>query len=85
MTTPVLIVEDDRGLAELIRDTLTDLGLESRHADTGKAALEALAAQRPPLVLLDFLLPDMSGIEFVAQAAQMPGGMPPFVSGSPWR
>jgi CheY-like chemotaxis protein len=64
MKTPILHVEDDVSLQNLVRAALEHLGgYEVRTAANGPQALE-LARQRPPrLVLLDLDLPGMSGIE----------------------
>ncbi|RKH42474.1 response regulator [Corallococcus sicarius] len=59
----VLIVDDERDLAELIDFNLRGAGFSTRLAFTGEAALEAAREQSPDVVLLDLMLPDLSGIE----------------------
>ena len=59
----VLIVDDERDLAELIDFNLRAAGFNTRVASTGEAALSAAREQRPDLVLLDLMLPDMSGVD----------------------
>lgn len=71
----VLVVEDDATLAGLEQAILEDEGLASHWARTGQEALEHLRACRPRLVLLDFSLGDMTGLDLVR--AHQP--MPPFV------
>lgn len=71
----VLVVEDDAMLASLERAILEDEGIPARWARTGREALEQLRACRPRLVLLDFSLGDMTGLELVR--AHQP--MPPFI------
>ncbi len=59
----VLIVDDERDLAELIDFNLRGAGFTTHLAFTGEAALAAAREQPPELVLLDLMLPDMSGID----------------------
>jgi len=63
----VLLVEDDRGSIELMQRMLTPFGCTVLTALDGKSALEVLSRQRPDLILLDLLLPDMDGFS-VAEA-----------------
>lgn len=63
----VLIVDDERDLAELIDFNLKTAGFSTRVAATGEAALVAAREQRPDLVLLDLMLPDMPGTEVCRQ------------------
>jgi DNA-binding response OmpR family regulator len=58
----VLIVDDDPDLVELVRRWLARAGHQVDHAATGPAALEALAADPlPDLLLLDVMLPRIDG------------------------
>jgi DNA-binding response OmpR family regulator len=59
----VLVVDDDVDIAEAVVAALTLAGYEARSAGTGAAALAACAEQRPDLVLLDQMLPDIDGVE----------------------
>ena len=63
----VLVVEDNRRHAELITEELQDGGiaLEVSWAETGASALSQLAAQSVHLIVLDYRLPDMDGIELM--------------------
>jgi two-component system phosphate regulon response regulator PhoB len=63
----VLIVDDERDLAELIDFNLRTAGFSTRVAATGEAALASAREQRPDLVLLDLMLPDMPGTEVCRQ------------------
>jgi two-component system phosphate regulon response regulator PhoB len=63
----VLIVDDERDLAELIDFNLRAAGFSTRVAATGEAALTAAREQPPDLVLLDLMLPDMPGTEVCRQ------------------
>src|SRR4029453_8737613 len=59
----ILIVEDEYGLAELLRDMLTELGYEVSLAINGRLALEVLREREIHLVLTDTMMPVMDGPE----------------------
>jgi DNA-binding response OmpR family regulator len=59
----VLLVEDDREIAELVRLHLVDLGCEVQHADDGVAGLALAQASAFDLVILDVMLPGLDGLE----------------------
>ncbi len=70
----VLLVEDTQSLARLYGQYLADQPIDLVSVTTGKAALAALEAQRPAVVLLDLNLPDMNGMEVLKhiQARKLP-------------
>jgi len=59
----ILIVEDDPAIVELIKYHLEKEGHATLLAQDGRAALEAFDMHRPDLVLLDLMLPELSGFE----------------------
>lgn len=60
----VLVVEDDRIQAALVFAILADTpGFSATHATTLSAAIDAIAAERPDVVLLDLNLPDSNGLD----------------------
>lgn len=59
----VLIVEDEPEIAELIEFHLGREGLASRTIHSGRQALERIRKDRPDLVVLDLMLPDLDGFE----------------------
>jgi two-component system OmpR family response regulator len=61
MNPPILVVEDDRKIANVVRVYLEEAGFRVVLAETGAAALAAAAANPPLLVILDIGLPDTSG------------------------
>jgi DNA-binding response OmpR family regulator len=63
VNTRILVVEDDLTVAEVVVDYLRHAGLEPRHAMDGQAALDIAAAWQPDLVVLDLMLPGVSGLE----------------------
>ncbi len=59
----VLIVEDERPIREMIAFGLKRAGFEVREAEDCRAARASVADRRPDLLLVDWMLPDMSGLE----------------------
>ncbi|MBC8077373.1 MAG: response regulator transcription factor [Chloroflexales bacterium] len=59
----ILIVDDDPGLRELIRINLEHEGYRVMQASNGVECLETVREQRPELVLLDVMMPEMDGLE----------------------
>jgi two-component system phosphate regulon response regulator PhoB len=68
----VLIVEDEAPLVELLRYNLERAGYRVTAATDGEAAMRAIDEDRPDLVLLDWMLPLMSGIEVCRQLRRAP-------------
>jgi CheY-like chemotaxis protein len=66
-TGPVLLVEDDELMRDLTRRSLESLGVPVVEAADGHLALEAMAKTKPGLILLDLLMPEMDGFEFLAE------------------
>jgi len=63
----ILIVEDDTALARLLQGHLERAGYEVRAAHTGKDALVLAAEHNTDLVVLDVMLPDMSGYDICVE------------------
>lgn len=63
----ILLVEDDVLLADGLRTALRREGFSVNHVATGRAALSAFSAEKPEIVILDLGLPDMDGLEVLAQ------------------
>jgi two-component system response regulator MprA len=59
----LLVVDDDRGLRDVLRRALTLSGYDVRVAETGSDALAEVASQVPDAVVLDIGLPDIDGLE----------------------
>jgi two-component system phosphate regulon response regulator PhoB len=58
----VLVVDDDRDLCDLLADFLRDEGYEVARAYAGREALDSAKRAVPDAVLLDLMLPDISGL-----------------------
>ncbi|MEY2854496.1 MAG: hypothetical protein RL030_1628 [Pseudomonadota bacterium] len=59
----ILIVEDEKPIREMIAFALKRSGFEVREAEDSRSARLQLADRRPDLLLVDWMLPDMSGLE----------------------
>jgi len=63
----ILVVEDERPIREMIAFGLRRAGFEVREAEDCRSARSQLADRRPDLLLVDWMLPDMSGLELTRQ------------------
>ena len=72
VTRPILIVDDEMVILEMLRDVLTEEGFRVVSANNGVAALFLLQRTSVALVLTDFMMPGLNGIEFAAQLRQNP-------------
>jgi PAS domain S-box-containing protein len=66
-TKPVLLVEDDNAVREIVRRALSQDGLKVVEASNGREALERLAESPPSLILLDLMMPEMDGFGFIEE------------------
>ena len=64
---PVLIVDDEPVILELLRDVLEEAGFEVLTASNGAAALYVIQRTPVALVLTDFMMPNVTGIELAQQ------------------
>jgi CheY-like chemotaxis protein len=69
---PVLLIEDDGPTREMMRWELEKEGLEVAEAENGRIGLERVAEQRPRLILLDLIMPEMDGFSFVEALRKNP-------------
>lgn len=63
MSNRILIVDDQRDLAGMMADMLSDAGYATRTADNGHDALADIQADRPDLLVLDVNMPGLDGFE----------------------
>lgn len=75
----LLVVEDDSSLSKALVDALTFKGHSAELAQTGAEALEQLNFDTFDLILLDWMLPDMEGIDILRHYRQQGGQSPVIV------
>ncbi|HEX9584759.1 MAG TPA: response regulator [Gammaproteobacteria bacterium] len=63
----VLVVDDDRATREVIRQVMKKEGWNVYEAENGRRAMEVLDAADPRVILLDILMPEMDGFEFLTE------------------
>jgi two-component system chemotaxis response regulator CheY len=74
-----LVVDDSRVVRKVARRILEDLGFEVAEAGDGAEGLAWCRAEMPDVVLLDWNMPVMDGLEFLRRLRQEPGGSAPRV------
>lgn len=65
MKTKILVVDDDKDIVLAIETILRMEGYDVIHAYTGEESLSLIKTEQPTLMLLDFMLPDMTGKEVI--------------------
>ncbi|MFS8069142.1 MAG: response regulator [Byssovorax sp.] len=68
----ILLVDDDSDLREALAELLADEGFQVAQAANGRDALESLEEQKADLIVLDYMMPVMSGPEFRVQQRSRP-------------
>jgi len=76
---PVLVIDDDDSIRELVQMALRDEGYDVLTAQHGSAALSLLGHESPGLILLDMRMPVMDGWEFARVYRERPGPHVPIV------
>jgi CheY-like chemotaxis protein len=64
---PVLVVEDDPVMRDVLQRRLEKEGWKVIEAENGRVALERMAERRPDLILLDLMMPEMDGFQFLEE------------------
>lgn len=67
MTRKILVVDDTRNVQMLLSDFLASQNYEVLLASDGEEALEITRAENPDLILLDIMMPNMDGYQFITQ------------------
>lgn len=63
----ILIIDDEKEIRELIRDTLYEKYNNIIEASNGVEALQMMKTKRPNLIICDIIMPEMDGLEFIKQ------------------
>lgn len=67
----ILVVDDEVHILEVVKARLEHKGYNVTTASSGEKALEALKRERPHIILLDIMMPGLSGIEFLKLAKEI--------------
>ena len=69
----IMVVDDNADLVEIVRLTLESKGFNVRCAYSGQELLDSLEKQKPDLILLDIMMPQMDGLEVLTRLKGDPG------------
>ena len=72
MTQTILVVDDKANVRILLRDYLTEQGYRVVTAENGRLALFTARQEKPDLILLDIMMPEMNGTDFMRIIARKP-------------
>jgi len=72
-TAKIMVVEDNLDEAKLIKMVLEGEGYEAVCAFNGKEALEKVASEKPDLIVLDIMMPEMDGFAFCSELRSTAG------------
>lgn len=74
MSTKIAIIEDDQAISQMYRIKFEAEGYDVETAENGKLGLELIEKMRPDIVLLDLMMPIMTGEEMLARLRATPFG-----------
>lgn len=63
MSNPILVVEDNQDISLLLKLLLESVGYQVKTVSNGKEALKEVETIQPQLMLIDIMMPEISGIE----------------------
>ena len=69
----ILVVDDDDSIRSLLQQELSDQGYIIEEAANGKQALESVRKNRPDLIILDVMMPEINGFDVAAILKNDPG------------
>ena len=75
----VLVVDDDEDIRKLLLAAFSDAGYEVATAADGEQAIEAVRRRQPDVILLDLMMPRVSGWGFTERYAREPGPHAPII------
>ncbi len=67
MSTKILLLEDEQPIREMLRYSLEKKGYIVIEAESAKQAREILLTNRPDIIIVDWMMPGESGVEFIKQ------------------
>jgi len=70
----ILCVEDDPDMQQMLKFILTEAGFEVAIAHHGKAGIDMARELKPDLILMDIMMPDISGIQAIKRIKSDPDG-----------
>lgn len=79
MAQKILVMDDEQDTLNMLAMTLKFAGYEIHTADTGQKALEMAAELKPAAIILDVMMPDLSGIEVLRRLKQNLPALPPVI------
>jgi len=74
MATKIAIIEDDQTISQMYRFKFEAEGYTVETADNGKLGLELAEKMKPDIILLDLMMPEMTGDEMLAKLRATPWG-----------
>jgi two-component system chemotaxis response regulator CheY len=74
-----LIVDDSRVIRKVSRQIMESMGFACDEAENGQHALDSCTKKLPDLVLLDWSMPVMNGLDFIQAMRKLPDGNKPMV------
>lgn len=80
----ILVVDDDPKMLKLLALNLAQKGYRVITAQSGRYALDTLKLEKPGLVLLDMLMPDMNGLEVLKKIKKLQPDIPVAIVTSVW-
>jgi CheY-like chemotaxis protein len=68
----ILVVDDEAQAREYVSDLLTPLGFQVVTASGGREGIDMLSAEKPDLLILDLIMPDMTGFQVIDELRDTP-------------
>ncbi len=69
----IMVVDDNPDIITIVKTILEGKGFQVLSASSGAECLEALKTQKPDLIVLDIMMPEMDGLEVLTRLKGMPG------------
>jgi CheY-like chemotaxis protein len=76
MKTKIMLIDDERDILTLIAKRLKALGYETNEVLSGEKALEIIKNDKPDIVVLDYMMPGLDGIETLRQIRKIDRKLP---------